>query len=74
VKAQESRLLREALQRVTEACRRLISLRYFDGLSYKEMACQTGEKEATLRVKLHRCLSSLGQIYSEVACRKEGAS
>ena len=63
---QEARLLRAALANLSETCRRLLALRYDEGLSYKDIAAASGEKEGTLRVKVQRCVASLGRKFSEL--------
>jgi RNA polymerase sigma factor (sigma-70 family) len=72
IRAQETHLLRKALRSLGEACRSLLSMRYYQGLSYKEIGDFLGTREATLRVQVQRCLSSLGRIYSRVAPQEEG--
>ncbi|MGO9571099.1 MAG: RNA polymerase sigma factor [Desulfomonilaceae bacterium] len=72
IKAQEGNLLRKALGNVTENCRRLLLLRYEQELSYKEIAKTTGVKEPTLRVRVQRCLSALGERYSELSSKENG--
>lgn len=63
---QEARLLRKALGAISEACRELLALRYDRGLPYKEMAEILGEREGTLRVKVQRCLASLGRSFRDL--------
>lgn len=58
---QEVRLLRSALATLSEACKKLLALRYEQGLQFKEMAEILGEKEGALRVKVQRCVASLGR-------------
>jgi RNA polymerase sigma-70 factor (ECF subfamily) len=65
-KAQEAGLLRRALQRISESCRKLLRLRYEDELAYAEIAGVLGLKEPTLRVQVQRCLSSLSRSYAEL--------
>jgi RNA polymerase sigma-70 factor (ECF subfamily) len=67
IRAEEARALREALNLISEACRKLLGFRYDQGLSYKEMAAVLNEKEASLRVRVQRCLSSLGRSYSQLS-------
>lgn len=74
IKAQESRVLRKALDKLPENCRKVIHLRYYEGLSYSEMSSVLGQGEATLRSQAKRCLSSLGTIYSKLSRQKEGMS
>jgi len=70
IKAQEGAFLRKALGRITDKCRLLLALRYGQELSYKEIAETTGVKAPTLRVRVQRCLSALGQRYSEVSSKE----
>lgn len=63
---------REALDRVREAYaslpphqREILSLRLFDGLSYREIARLTGESEVTLRSRLHDALVRLQSLRGE---------
>jgi len=67
IKAEQAHLLRKALKGVSESCRKLLGLRYDRGLSYKEIASILGVKEGALRVRVQRCLSSLGDKYSGLA-------
>jgi RNA polymerase sigma-70 factor, ECF subfamily len=52
-------VLRRALERVPEAHRRVIVLRYFDGLGPEELGAALGCSRATVAVKVHRALRSL---------------
>jgi RNA polymerase sigma-70 factor, ECF subfamily len=72
IRAQETHLLRRALQGLGEVCRQLLSMRFYEGLSYKEIEDSLGTREATLRVQVQRCLTSLGRIYSRTALQEEG--
>lgn len=72
MRAQETNMLRTALAALTESCRKLLGLRYDGGLSYKEIAEMLDEKEASLRVRAQRCLSSLSKQYSLVSMREAG--
>lgn len=67
IKAEREHLLRKALRGVSESCRKLLGLRYDRGLSYKEIASIMGVKEGALRVRVQRCLSTLGDVYSGLA-------
>jgi RNA polymerase sigma-70 factor (ECF subfamily) len=70
IRAEETRLLRQALDLISEACRKLLGLRYDQGLSYKEIGVILTEKEASLRVRLQRCLASLSKNYSQVSAQE----
>jgi RNA polymerase sigma-70 factor, ECF subfamily len=72
MRAQEGHFLRKALVHITEKCRHLLSLRYEQELSYKEIAQATGVKEPTLRVSVQRCISALGERYSELSSKENG--
>ncbi|MBI5249412.1 MAG: sigma-70 family RNA polymerase sigma factor [Desulfomonile tiedjei] len=65
IKAQESSLLRKSFQTLSEACRNLLGLRYDRGLAYQEIGDILKVKEATLRVKVARCLSILARRCTE---------
>lgn len=71
MKAQEVRLLRNALSLLSDACRRLLELRYERGLSYAEMTESTDVREGTLRVQVLRCLSALGREYERLIDHRE---
>lgn len=51
--------LRRALQRVPEVHRRVIVLKYFDGLELDELCAALGCSRQTFGVKLHRALRAL---------------
>jgi RNA polymerase sigma-70 factor (ECF subfamily) len=51
--------LRRALQRVPEVHRRVIVLKYFDGLEIEELCAALGCSRSTFAVKLHRALRAL---------------
>lgn len=51
--------LRRALQRVPEGHRRVIVLKYFDGLEVEELCAALGCSRQTFAVKLHRALRAL---------------
>lgn len=52
-------VLRRALLQLPEAHRRVIVLKYFDGLELDELCAALGCSRATLAVKLHRALRAL---------------
>lgn len=71
---QEVRLLRAALAALSEACKRLLALRYDQGLQFKEMAEILGEKEGALRVKVQRCVASLGRKFTSLTVGAESST
>ena len=52
-------VLRRALQQIPDAHRRVIVLKYFDGLDVEELCAALGCTRQTLAVKLHRALRAL---------------
>jgi len=72
MKAQEARQVRNALTRLSDACRRLLWLRYEWGLSYAEMSEASDVRQGTLRVQVLRCLSALGREYGRLVDREAG--
>jgi RNA polymerase sigma-70 factor, ECF subfamily len=58
--------LRVALRALGTACRELLKLRYFEQLSYKEIAHRLGASENTLAVRAKRCLAELSGWYGEL--------
>jgi RNA polymerase sigma-70 factor (ECF subfamily) len=67
IRAEQTRALRQALNLISETCRKLLALRYDQGLSYKEIGVILKEKEASLRVRVQRCLTSLGRSYAQLS-------
>jgi RNA polymerase sigma-70 factor (ECF subfamily) len=65
--AQEKELLLGALESLSEKCRELLRRRYSEEQSYAEIAAELHENETTLRVRLRRCLKSLGESYRRAA-------
>lgn len=60
-------VLRQALLRLPETHRRVIVLKYFDGLEIDELCGALGCSRATLAVKVHRALRAL-----KAAAQQEG--
>jgi RNA polymerase sigma factor (sigma-70 family) len=52
-------LLKEALARLEAECKKLIRMRFFEDLSFQEMARFLGLKENTIAVKVGRCVQKL---------------
>jgi RNA polymerase sigma-70 factor (ECF subfamily) len=63
--ADEIQTLRAALERLSEADRRVIHLRHFAGLSFARIAETLGEPLGTVLARQHRALKKLRQILSE---------
>ncbi|MCA1960268.1 MAG: hypothetical protein LDL33_05695, partial [Desulfomonile sp.] len=61
-----------ALLRLSDACRKLLGLRYERGLSYAEISGASDVRQGTLRVQVLRCLSSLGREYGRLVGREAG--
>ena len=51
--------VREKMLMLNEEDQTLISLKFFEDLSYAEMAKIMGKREGTLRVRLHRAVQAL---------------
>lgn len=56
LECEDAGLLRNALGALDQRCRRILRLRYFDDLSFKEMASELQSRENTLVVQVKRCL------------------
>jgi RNA polymerase sigma-70 factor (ECF subfamily) len=67
MREQDARLLRKALEKLSEFCKTLLAMRYDAELTYKDIAAQLDMREGTLRVKVQRCLSALAARYREVS-------
>jgi RNA polymerase sigma-70 factor (ECF subfamily) len=61
----EVRALRAALDRLSDADRRVIHLRHFAGLSFSQVAEVLGEPLGTVLARQHRALGKLRQILAE---------
>jgi RNA polymerase sigma factor CnrH len=66
IKSEEHVLLRRALDTLPADGRKLLALRFNDGLPYGEIAARLGVKEVTLRTQVSRYLSSLGRNYGRL--------
>jgi len=66
IRKEERVLLRRALDTLPAYGRKLLELRYNDGLSYAEMAARLGVKEVTLRTQVSRYRSLLGRNYERL--------
>ena len=51
---EEAERLREAVEKLDDEKRLAVVLRYFEGMSLRELAEATGEPESTLKVRLFR--------------------
>jgi len=54
--------LRLAIGKMNPECQTLIEERFFEGLSFAEMAKRHGKAEATMRVKVFHCLRKIRSI------------
>jgi RNA polymerase sigma-70 factor, ECF subfamily len=59
IRASEFEGLREAVGRLSEDQREVVSLRFFAGLSPREVAAQMGRSEGSVRVTQHRAIQAL---------------
>lgn len=51
--------IKSALNRLADACRELLRLRFYADLTYAEIAAEVGKKENTVTVAIRRCLAQL---------------
>ncbi|MDQ7797268.1 MAG: sigma-70 family RNA polymerase sigma factor [Spirochaetia bacterium] len=73
MKRQIQFLLEKALSSLREKCKGLLRLRYFDGLSYRDIAEAFGERENTLHVRAKRCLEELASKFQELTQKEKVA-
>ena len=66
IKTEEQVLLRRAIDTLSVDGRKLLALRFNDGLSYGEIAARLGVKEVTLRTQVSRYLLLLGRNYGRL--------
>lgn len=59
-------LVRQSLDRLGEACREIIELRYYGDLSYDEIAAELRLNPKTVSSRLSKCLDQLGAIAKEI--------
>ncbi len=64
-------LLRIALKKLGDKCREILQYRYFQELSFKEIAEILGANKKSLAVQAGRCIDELKAVYAEVE-RKGG--
>ncbi len=62
--------LRRSLEELSEADRQLVKLKYFDELSYRDMAAQTGLSISNVGYRLHQILKVLGRKLSPLGIDK----
>ena len=63
---EDAALLKKALRRLPMDKRELIVLARYRGLTYAQLAALTGASAATMRVRLHRAIRQLEEIYSQL--------
>lgn len=62
-KAEEAVRLKAALDAMDPRCRTLLTLRFIDDLTFKDIAQSLGQTENTVTVQTRRCLESLRERY-----------
>jgi RNA polymerase sigma-70 factor (ECF subfamily) len=67
---QEAALVRQALARLPEQKRELLVLSRFQGLRYDQIAELLGCEPGTLKVRIHRALQALREIFFELTGEK----
>lgn len=70
---QESELLHEALRRLSPAKREILILSRFEELPHEQIAEILGCEPGAARVRLHRALASLREVYFELTALKPRA-
>jgi RNA polymerase sigma-70 factor (ECF subfamily) len=65
-KDDETALLRRALSRLSADKRELIILARYRGMSYEELAALMEVDQGTVRVRLHRAIRQLGDVFHEL--------
>lgn len=61
----DSRIALELVNKLGDKERSIILMRYVDGLSVKEIAEITDERENTISVKIHRALKELHELFEQ---------
>ncbi|MBA3960969.1 MAG: RNA polymerase sigma factor [Chthoniobacterales bacterium] len=69
--AEEFQLVRQALDRLSEACREIIELRYYGDLSYEDIALELSLNPKTVSSRLSKCLDRLSAIAKEIFPRAD---
>lgn len=64
---QQHKALHEAVRFLSEEDREIIELSRFQDLKYEEVAKITGNSEGAVRVKVHRAIKRLKEIYLQIA-------
>ena len=66
VNAEKSELIGQAIQRLNDACREIIELRYFADLSYEEISKTLQLNQKTVSSRLSKCLDRLEAVAQEL--------
>ena len=72
--AEQSALVRTALEQLGEPCREIVELRYFGDLSYDEISRSLGLNPKTVSSRLSKCLDRLEEIARPIFARGKPAS
>jgi RNA polymerase sigma factor (sigma-70 family) len=71
IECEESELVRRALERIGEQCKKLLNLFYWEELSMEEIAVQMGFANAdTVKAKKYQCKKALETVLREVLERR----
>lgn len=73
IEREDVSLLREAFLRLGKKCSELLSLRYFEELSFQEIAGRLGANKKSLAVIAGRCIDELKGRYAEVERKGPGS-
>jgi RNA polymerase sigma-70 factor (ECF subfamily) len=68
--AEQSGLVRAALEQLGEPCREIVELRYFGDLSYEELGATLQLNVKTVSSRLSKCLDRLEQIARKIFARE----
>ena len=64
---ERSELASQVLEALDPACRKIITMRLKEGISYRDMAQILGRSEGALRVQMHRCIQNARNIVETVS-------
>lgn len=71
ISAENTALLGDALEQLTDPCREVIELRYFAGLSYEEIAATLALNPKTVSSRLSKCLDRLEAVAARLFSREK---
>lgn len=66
LKLEESRFMKASIEQLSEKCREIVTMRYYDDMSYDEIGKILSLPPGTVCSRLKRCLLRLGELYQEM--------